>query len=261
MIRASWLIVPTHLLGLAPFSICRSKPSGKTRELSSSSMLILLSGSCDPFPSFSHLSFVPIPALVVSSTLPKVYSNPAAWSHRSLLVNAKSRDPFFLPLILDSYLSSETQGPVSWGREERRDKRFQAWAEEPLGTDSCQTISKQSGECWLLIGLKKCFVLLCPISKQHFQSSFCVFTHDGYCLAILVRFVDDSGKCFRCYHQDHSNLHWENSVSDQLKDIVSNTKAWSIQAWLGVVGSSSVNTAGFSLAIRSVLPYLLLQKD
>ena len=43
---------------------------------------------------------------------------------------------------------------------------FQARVEEPLGSDSYQTISELSGECWLLIGLNKCFVLLCPIGEQ-----------------------------------------------------------------------------------------------
>ena len=45
---------------------------------------------------------------------------------------------------------SETQGS-QLGWETRRDESFQARAEEPLGTDSHQTISKQSSECWLLI--------------------------------------------------------------------------------------------------------------
>ena len=52
------------------------------------------------------------------------------------------------------------------GREKRRDESFQAQAEEPLGTDSHRTISKRSSECWLLIGHKKCFVLLCPIGEH-----------------------------------------------------------------------------------------------
>ena len=43
-------------------------------------------------------------------------------------------------------------------REKRRDESFQAWAEEPLGTDSHRTISKRSRECWFPIGHKKCFV-------------------------------------------------------------------------------------------------------
>ena len=68
------------------------------------------------------------------------------------------------------------------GREKRRDERFQVWAEEPLGTDSHQTISKNSSGCQLLIGHKKCFVLLCPIGEQFLLSSFREFVHDGYCL-------------------------------------------------------------------------------
>ena len=77
--------------------------------------------------------------------------------------------------------SSETQGR-SVGPGERRDKSFQARAEKPLGTDSHQTISKRSSECLLLIGHKKCFVLLCPIGEQHLLSSFREFVHDGYWL-------------------------------------------------------------------------------
>ena len=54
--------------------------------------------------------------------------------------------------------------------------------EKPLGTDSQRTISKRSSECWLLIGHKKCFVLLCPIGEQHLLSSFHEFIDDGYWL-------------------------------------------------------------------------------
>ena len=74
-------------------------------------------------------------------------------------------------------------------REKRRDESFQAWAEEPLGTDSHRTISKRSSECWLLIGHKKCFVLLCPIGEQFLPSSFREFVHDIYYLATVTRFV------------------------------------------------------------------------
>ena len=62
--------------------------------------------------------------------------------------------------------------------EERRDENFQARAEEPLRTDSQRTISKRSSKCWLLIGHKKCFVLLCPIGEQFLLSSFREFVHD-----------------------------------------------------------------------------------
>ena len=74
------------------------------------------------------------------------------------------------------------------GREKRRDESLQVRAEEPLGTASHQTISKNSSGCQLLIGHKKCFVLLCPIGQQFLLSSFREFVHDGYCLATLARF-------------------------------------------------------------------------
>ena len=61
-----------------------------------------------------------------------------------------------------------------------RDESFQVQAEKPLGTDSHQTISKRSSECWLLTGHKKCFVLLCPIIEQFLLSSFLELVHDGY---------------------------------------------------------------------------------
>ena len=57
-------------------------------------------------------------------------------------------------------------------REKRRDESFQAQAEKPLGTDSHWTISKRSSKYSLLIGHKKCFVLLCPIGEQFLLSFF-----------------------------------------------------------------------------------------
>ena len=68
------------------------------------------------------------------------------------------------------------------GREKKRDESFQVRAKEPLGTYSLRTISKTSSGCQLLIGHKKCFVLLCPIGEHILMSSFRVFLHDGYCL-------------------------------------------------------------------------------
>ena len=70
-------------------------------------------------------------------------------------------------------------GAVSRAGEKAR-RSFQAQAEKALGTDSYQTISKRSSECWLLIRLKECFVLLCPIGEQHLLSSYREFVHDGY---------------------------------------------------------------------------------
>ena len=73
--------------------------------------------------------------------------------------------------------------------ENGRDESFQAQAEKTLGTDSHRTISKRSSQCCLLIGHKKCFVLLCPIGEPFLLSSFREFVHDGYFLATVARFV------------------------------------------------------------------------
>ena len=91
--------------------------------------------------------------------------------------------------------------------EKRRDESFQAHAEKPLGTDSHRTISKRSSECWLLIGHKKCFVLLCPIGEQFLQSSFREFIHDCYYLATVARFV----------HQ--AFLTWNEGATDKSKSV------------------------------------------
>ena len=68
------------------------------------------------------------------------------------------------------------------GREKMREQSFQARVEEPLGTDSPDHFQPK-GQCWLLIGHKKTFVLLCQIGEQNLLSSFRVFVHDRYCLA------------------------------------------------------------------------------
>ena len=65
------------------------------------------------------------------------------------------------------------------GREKRQDESFQVRAKEPLGTNSHRTISKNSSGCRLLIGHRKCFVLLCPIGEQFLLSSFREFVHDA----------------------------------------------------------------------------------
>ena len=92
-------------------------------------------------------------------------------------------------------LSSETQGQSVW-LEKRRDESFQVQAEKPLGTDFHRTVSKRSSECWLLIGHKKCFALLCPIGEQHLLSSFREFVHDGYWL--------DDGLSSSCIKEMHA---------------------------------------------------------
>ena len=82
------------------------------------------------------------------------------------------------------------------GREKWWDESFQVRVKEPLGTSSHQAISKNSSGCRLLIGHKKCFVLLCPIGKQFLLSSFREFVHDGYCLDHGL-----SGSCTKEYMQ------------------------------------------------------------
>ena len=71
-------------------------------------------------------------------------------------------------------------------RGKRCDESFQAQAEEPLDTDSHRTISKRSSEWWLLIGHKKCFLLLCPIEEQHLLSSFREFVHDATTIDLIA---------------------------------------------------------------------------
>ena len=94
------------------------------------------------------------------------------------------------------------------GPEKRCDESFQAWAEEPMGIDSYRTISKRSSECWLLIGHKKCFVLLCPIGKQFLLSSFRDFLHEGYYLATVARFIHQAflTRNEGCYQHEHFAL-------------------------------------------------------
>ena len=69
------------------------------------------------------------------------------------------------------------------GREKRRHESFQVRVEEPLGTHSHRTISKDSSGCRLLIGHEK--IMLCiivPNQRTHLLSSFRAFVHEGYCL-------------------------------------------------------------------------------
>ena len=71
------------------------------------------------------------------------------------------------------------RGGSQLGGEKRRVEGFQAWEKERLGKGSERNISKWSSECWLLIGHKECFVLLCPIGEQHLLSSLifvCLYT-------------------------------------------------------------------------------------
>ena len=59
------------------------------------------------------------------------------------------------------------------GREKRCTNVFKYRRKSPV---SYRSISKNSSGCWLLIGHKKCLVLLCPICEQFLLSSFRVST-------------------------------------------------------------------------------------
>ena len=81
--------------------------------------------------------------------------------HQARLVKLRFSRPF---------LALRPRGSQS-GQEKRREESFRVRAKEPLGTASHRTISKNSSGCRLLIGHKKCFVLLCPIGEQLLLSS------------------------------------------------------------------------------------------
>ena len=157
-----------------------------------------------------------------------------------------STDKEFQSLVLSGH-PRRPRGSQS-GRENRRDESFQIQAKEPLGTDSQRTISKNSSGCRLLIGHKKCFVLLCPIGEQFLLRPFREFIHDGYFLAghtcpvrsptlcaqgklLFYTFLtrnegttDESKKRLVCYPQEQFNLPREYSVFDGSECIVSNRK-------------------------------------
>ena len=122
--------------------------------------------------------------LVAGNTL----SNPESHSHCS-----------FLNVMTVAFNVSVTHPRRPRGsqsdREKRRDESFQVLAKEPLGTDFHRAISKTSSGCRLLIGHKKCFVLLCPIGEQLLLSSFREFVHDGYCFDHRL-----SGSCTKEMH-------------------------------------------------------------
>ena len=116
----------------------------------------------------------------------------------------------------------------SFPREKRRDESFQVRGKEPLGTDYHRTISKNSSRCRLLIGHKKCFVLLCPIGEQFLLSSFREFVHDGYCLDHGL-----SGSCTKEMHAVRKLSVWykipiwfQNIVCPKTKDAFPIIQAW-----------------------------------
>ena len=71
-----------------------------------------------------------------------------------------------MKMILDSpkYILGDQGQSVGSGEKARR--KFQAQAEEPLGTDSHHTISKRSSECWLLIGHTKMLCIIVQVPNR-----------------------------------------------------------------------------------------------
>ena len=133
-------------------------------------------------------------------------------------------------VVLLFIILREPRGSQS-GREKCGNESFQTLAEEPLGTDSHRTISKQSSEYWLLIGHKKMHCIIVPNRRTDFRE----FVHDGYYLATVAQFIHQAfltrqrnyrwvEKCFGCYQREQFNLHWENSVSDGSQCILNNRK-------------------------------------
>ena len=92
------------------------------------------------------------------------------------------------------HTSSETQGQLS-GSGEKAGRKFSSKGKRAPGYRLSPRYFQNSSGCRLLIGHKKCFVLLCPIGEQFLLSSFHEFVHDGYCLTTLARFVPQACAC------------------------------------------------------------------
>ena len=98
---------------------------------------------------------------------------PSSHAYKPSRKNKNKKDevpPRFELRSLDSH-PRRPRGSQS-GRKKRRDESFQARAEEDLGIDSIQTISKRLSECRFLIGHKNSFLLLCPMGERHLLSFF-----------------------------------------------------------------------------------------
>ena len=79
-------------------------------------------------------------------------------------------------------------GAVIVGSGEKAGRKFSSTGERAPGYRLSPNYFQKFSGYRLLIGHKKCFVLLCLIGEQFLLSSFREFVHDGYCLATLARF-------------------------------------------------------------------------
>ena len=156
--------------------------------------------------------------------------------HQARLVKLRFSKPF---------LALRPRGSQS-GQEKRRDESFRVRAKEPLGTDSHRTISKNSSGCRLLIGHKKCFVLVPnwrTVSPEFFSwvrtrrllsRHTCPVRSPILCVQGKLLFstfltknegtTDESKKSLGCYQQEQFNLPREYSVFDSSQYTVNNRK-------------------------------------
>ena len=72
-------------------------------------------------------------------------------------------------------------GAVIVGSGEKAGRKFSSTGERAPGYRLSPNYFQKFSGYRLLIGHKKCFVLLCLIGEQFFLSSFREFVHDGYC--------------------------------------------------------------------------------
>ena len=161
----------------------------------------------------------------------------------------KDSEPATLPnlwhLGSGSDASSETQGESVRSEKTARQKLSSTGKRAPgYQLYSHRTISKNSTRCRLLIGHKKCFVLLCSIGEQLlpswalFVSLYNVSPHLPGSFTKLERaretFIfyfpdqkrrnDEPKKRLGCYQQEQFNLAQEYSVFDRSQCIVNNRK-------------------------------------
>ena len=127
---------------------------------------------------------------------------------------------------------SETQGQSVGHREKGGTKVFKYGQKSPwVPIDSHRTISKNSSRCWLLIGHKKCFVLLCQSGNSF---SWVLFV-SSYTTAIVSSL---SGSCTREMHAARKLSVWckisiwfQNIVCPKTKDAFPKMQAWAYNSY------------------------------
>ena len=133
------------------------------------------------------------------------------------------------------------------GGNKRRDERFQAQAEKPLGPSAdplcwVPTLTgpfpdgQANAGSWL--GTTKWFVLLCPIGEQFFLSSFREFVHDGYLNSITACLAHAPKKCMQSGNfQFDMNSPFQNTVYPKTKDAFPKIQAWAYKRYSPLLGS------------------------